>query len=66
MLKSSEVSVRLNLSGKYTWTISSCFPTGEYEEGLTDIKKMDGYLRNLFPDYVSKGNVRTSYIDTEE
>ncbi len=62
----SEISVRLSPRGVYTWTITTAFETKDREEAVEIINRMDGLLRDKFPNHASPGTGRVVGISREE
>lgn len=61
----TEVSVQLLTSGKYKWTITTTFENKDVEEALQLVKKIDGRLKDQYPNYPMPGSGRVSQIDDE-
>jgi hypothetical protein len=62
----TEITVALTSHGRYTWKITSCFKTSDGEGGALTIKKLDQQLRDLFPDYSTRGTGRAFGLDKDE
>lgn len=61
----TEITVKLTLSGRYTWQIVSTFPDDQNEEGLKHIQEADRKLKDLFPNFAQKGSGRMASLEDE-
>jgi hypothetical protein len=59
-----EVTVRLLQNGRYVWTITTNVPMGR-DGAIQHLKKLDGELRDSFPNHVKENSVKFSEFKEE-
>jgi proteasome lid subunit RPN8/RPN11 len=59
----TEIDLKLTRNGKYIWLIVCRFPTQDFDKMAEEMHRMDGRLRDLFPNHVQPGSGKVSNFE---